>query len=71
MDYLFAQVSLDKAFVDFGPTCGNMLAGIGPFAIERGLVPAADGETSVRIRALNTGALDRGRGADPRRARDL
>lgn len=57
VDYLFAQVSVDKAFVDFGPTCGNMLAGIGPFAIEKGLVPAQDGETAVRIRAVNTGAL--------------
>ena len=57
VDYLFAQVSVDKAFVDFGPTCGNMLAGIGPFAIEKGLVPAQTGETAVLIRAVNTGAL--------------
>jgi len=57
VDYLFAQVSVDKSFVDFGPTCGNMLAGVGPFAIERGLVPAAEGETRVRIRAVNSGAL--------------
>ena len=57
VDYLFAQVSLDRGFVDWGPTCGNMLAGVGPFAIEQGLVPADDGETRVRIRALNTGAL--------------
>ena len=39
------------------PTCGNMLAGIGPFAIEKGLVPATAGETAVLIRAVNTGAL--------------
>ena len=57
VDYLFAQVSVDKAVVDFGPTCGNMLSGIGPFAIETGLVRAEDGETKVRIRAVNTGAL--------------
>jgi len=57
VDYLFAQVSLDRAFVDWGPTCGNMLAGVGPFAIESGLVPAEDGETRVLIRAVNTGAL--------------
>ncbi|MBU8545707.1 MULTISPECIES: 4-oxalomesaconate tautomerase [Roseomonadaceae] len=57
VDYLFAQVSVDKDFVDWGPTCGNMLAGIGPFAIEEGLVPAEDGETKVLIRAVNTGAL--------------
>jgi 2-methylaconitate cis-trans-isomerase PrpF len=57
VDYLFAQPALDRAFVDWGPTCGNMLAGVGPFAIESGMVPAEDGETRVRIRAINTGAL--------------
>ena len=57
MDYLFAQPALDRAFVDWGPTCGNMLAGVGPFAIESGLVAAEDGETRVLIRAVNTGAL--------------
>ncbi|HSR71379.1 MAG TPA: 4-oxalomesaconate tautomerase [Kiloniellales bacterium] len=57
IDYFFGQVSLDRDFVDYGPTCGNMLAGIGPFAIESGLIPAADGETRVKIRAVNTGAL--------------
>ena len=57
VDYLFAQVAVDRDFVDWGPTCGNMLAGVGPFAIESGLVPARDGETTVRIRAVNSGAL--------------
>jgi 2-methylaconitate cis-trans-isomerase PrpF len=57
VDYLFAQPALDRAFVDWGPTCGNMLSGVGPFAIENGLVPAEDGETRVLIRAVNTGAL--------------
>jgi hypothetical protein len=57
VEYLFAQVSLDRDFVDWGPTCGNMLAGVGPFAIEQGLVPAEEGETRVLIRAVNTGAL--------------
>ena len=57
VDYLFAQVSVDRDFVDYGPTCGNMLSGIGPFAIEQGLVPVQDGETNVRIHAVNTGAL--------------
>jgi len=54
VDYLFAQVSIDKAFVDTTPSCGNMLAGVGPFAIERGLVEASPGETRVRIYNLNT-----------------
>jgi 2-methylaconitate cis-trans-isomerase PrpF len=57
VDYLFAQPAIDRAFVDWGPTCGNMLAGVGPFAIESGLVAAEDGETKVLIRAINTGAL--------------
>ena len=57
VDYFFAQVSLTEDMVDTGPTCGNILAGVGPFAIERGLVAAAHGETSVRIRLVNTGDL--------------
>lgn len=54
VDYLFAQVSIDRAFVDTAPSCGNMLAGVGPFAIERGLVEPAPGETRVRILNVNT-----------------
>ncbi len=57
VDYLFAQVGFLEPIVDFGPTCGNILSGIGPFAIERGMVPAQNGETTVRIRLVNTGAL--------------
>ena len=53
-DYLFAQVSIDKATVDTRPNCGNMLSGIGPFAIEEGLVKAHVGETTVRIFNINT-----------------
>jgi 4-oxalomesaconate tautomerase len=56
IDYFFAQVKVDERSVDFGPTCGNILSGIGPAAIEMGMVPARDGETRVRIRAVNTGA---------------
>lgn len=57
VDYLFAQISIDKAFVDTAPSCGNMLAGVGPFAIENGLVDAQQGETVVRIRNVNTDSL--------------
>ena len=57
VDYLFAQVLIDRAIVDLNPTCGNMLAGVGPFAIERGMVEAAAGETRVRIHMVNTGGL--------------
>ena len=56
VDYRFAQVWLDKAIVDTAPSCGNMLAGVGPFAIERGLVTPEDDETRVRIFDVNTGS---------------
>jgi len=57
VDYLFAQVSIDKPMVDVSPNCGNMLAGVGPFAIEKGLVPARDPTTRVAIYMVNTGNL--------------
>jgi len=57
VDYLFAQVGVETATVDTAPSCGNILAGVGPFAIENGYVAAADGETTVRVRNVNTGAL--------------
>lgn len=57
VDYFFAQVAVDTPEVDYRPTCGNILFGVGPAAIEMGLVPAKDPETLVRIRAVNTGAL--------------
>ena len=57
VDYLFAQVSVDQAFVDYSPTCGNMLAGVGPFAIDRGLVSPDDPRTVVNIRNVNTDSL--------------
>ena len=55
VDYLFAQVSVEAPIVDVTPNCGNMLAGVGPFAIERGLVPARDPVTPVRIFMVNSG----------------
>jgi 4-oxalomesaconate tautomerase len=57
VDYLFLQVFVDQAIVSDAQNCGNMLAGVGPFAIERGLVEARDGETSVSIFMVNTGKL--------------
>ena len=56
VEYRFAQVWLDKAIVDTAPSCGNMLAGVGPFAIERGLVAPAGDETRGRIYDVNTGS---------------
>ncbi|ENY5058597.1 4-oxalomesaconate tautomerase [Salmonella enterica] len=57
VDYLFAQVNVDKARVDYGQNCGNILAAVGPFAIERGLLPARLPVTQVRIFMENTGQL--------------
>ncbi len=56
VDYFFAQVSVEDGQVDFKPTCGNILTGVGPAAIEMGLVAPQNGETRVNIRAVNTGA---------------
>ena len=55
VDYLFAQVSVDRPLVDVTPNCGNMLAGVGPFAIERGLVASRQPITPVTIYMVNTG----------------
>jgi len=56
VDYFFAQVSVEDRLVDFKPTCGNILVGVGPAAIEMGLVSPRQGETEVRVHAVNTGA---------------
>ncbi|OSQ40876.1 4-oxalomesaconate tautomerase [Thalassospira mesophila] len=55
VDYLFLQVFVDQAIVTDKQNCGNMLAGVGPFAIERGLVAGQNGETEVAIYMENTG----------------
>ncbi len=57
VDYLFLQVAVDRPEVSDRQNCGNLLAGVGPFAVERGLVPAGEERTSVRIRMVNTGDL--------------
>lgn len=57
VDYLFLQVFVDEARVSGAQGCGNILAGVGPAAIERGLVPARDGETALRIHMVNTGEV--------------
>jgi 4-oxalomesaconate tautomerase len=55
VDYLFLQVFVDQAIVTDAQNCGNILAGVGPFAIERGLVAATGDETRVAIFMENTG----------------
>jgi 4-oxalomesaconate tautomerase len=57
VDYLFLQVVVDKAEVSDSQNCGNLLAGVGPWAIESGLVAAAGDITPVRIHMVNTGSL--------------
>lgn len=57
VDYLFLQVFVDQAIVTDAQNCGNILAGIGPFAIERGLVAAKGDETRVAIFMENTGQV--------------
>jgi 4-oxalomesaconate tautomerase len=57
IDFLFAQVGVATAMVDTTPNCGNILAGVGPFAIERGLIEAGRATTVVKVRTLNTGTI--------------
>jgi 4-oxalomesaconate tautomerase len=57
LEFLFAQVLIDEARVDTTPNCGNMLAAVGPFGLERGLVGATGPDTTVRILTRNTGML--------------
>ncbi|PTM61388.1 4-oxalomesaconate tautomerase [Phreatobacter oligotrophus] len=65
IDFLFAQVLVDRPRVDYNQNCGNILAGIGPFAIERGLIAAADPVTTVTVRTVNTGTVAEMRVATP------
>lgn len=57
VDYLFLQVFVDQAIVTDAQNCGNILAGVGPFAVERGLVPVTGDQTEVRIWMENTGQV--------------
>ena len=57
VDYLFLQVVVDKAEVSDSQNCGNILAGVGPWAIENGLVPIAGAVTPVRIHMVNTASI--------------
>lgn len=57
VDYLFLQVAVDEAQVSDAQNCGNLLAGVGPWAIEHGLVPVAGPSTSVRIHMVNTASV--------------
>lgn len=55
VDYLFVQVFVDQPLVSYGQNCGNILAGVGPFAIEQGLVEAGSPKTGITIYMVNSG----------------
>lgn len=57
LEYLFLQVEVDRPRVTDKQNCGNMLAAVGPFASERGLIKATDGRASVRVLMKNTGGV--------------
>ena len=65
VDYLFLQVFVDQPLVTDAQNCGNILAGVGAFAIERGMVTAQNGETAVSIYMENTGQIAVARVATP------
>lgn len=54
VDYLFVQVVVGENRVDTKPNCGNILAGVGPFALETGLIKASGEKTNVVVRMLNS-----------------
>ena len=56
IDYFFAQISVEDQLVDYKPTCGNIMTGVGPAALEMGLLNATGDITEVKIRSVNTGA---------------
>ncbi|MFI6076739.1 4-oxalomesaconate tautomerase [Actinoplanes sp. NPDC051343] len=57
VDFLFLQLGVDEATVSDRQNCGNLLAGVGPFAVERRLVDPGHPETSVRIRMVNSDSV--------------
>ncbi len=57
VDYLFLQLGVEEPTVSDRQNCGNLLAGIGPFAVERGLIVPGDPETVVRIRMINSASI--------------
>lgn len=65
VDYLFLQVFVDQAIVSDAQNCGNILAGVAPFAIERGMVPVQGNETPVRIYMENMGQIAQARVQTP------
>ena len=67
VDYLFVQVMVEEAKASTSQNCGNILAGVGPFALEKGLVQAEDGETVVTVYMENTDSVAKQRIQTPGR----
>jgi 4-oxalomesaconate tautomerase len=65
VDYLFLQLGVDQATVSDQQNCGNLLAGVGPFAVERGLIAAGPEQTTIRIRMVNSASVATARFATP------
>lgn len=57
IDYTFVQVSFESAKLDYSGNCGNISAGVGPFAVDQGLVQVVEPITTVRIHNTNTGKI--------------
>ena len=57
VDYLFLQVGVDQAIISDRQNCGNILAGVAPFALERGLIDRPDGQAQVRVQMMNTASI--------------
>ena len=57
VDYLFLQLGVEQATVTDRQNCGNILAGVGPFAVERGLIQPGGDTTTTRIRMVNSGSV--------------
>ena len=55
LDYLFGQVAVERAIVDYRSNCGNLSAAVGPFAVDEGLVQAADGMAALTLHNCNLG----------------
>lgn len=54
VDYTFIQVAVDKPIAEYGQACGNLSSGVGPFAVEEGIIDVVDGPTTVRVYSTNT-----------------
>src|SRR5258708_23512417 len=57
VDYLFLQLGVDRVIITDQQNCGNILAGVGPFAVERGLIAAGGDYTTTRVTMVNSGSV--------------